>query len=75
MKRTAPEVLYMLAVDFINLRAIDKFNIGREMNILTEFDVLSMSEKAAEVIVFSEAYRSGKLETFIAKMYKAAYAN
>jgi hypothetical protein len=69
----SPELLYQLAMDFIYISASEKFRIGREMHILETFDVLSMTELEAERIVFSEAYKRGKIETLIYKMYGNQY--
>ncbi len=68
--RPAPELLYLLAVNFVNMDALRKFQIGTEMKILEPFDVLSMTEFEAERKVFAEAYKSGRLEMLISKMYQ-----
>lgn len=67
----APELLYLIAIDFIGLKVTDKFRIGIELQLLDPFDVLGMEEEDAELRVFSGAYRNGQFEHLIQKMYSA----
>lgn len=71
--KASPELLYYLAQDFIRLSAKDKFRIGKEMHLLDPFDVLALTEEDAERRIFSEAYKRGKLETLIRKIYEGQY--
>lgn len=71
--RASPELLYQLAQDFIKLNRVTKYRIGFEMNLLDAYDTLGLTEEQAETRVFGEAYKQGKLELLIAKMYEPDY--
>lgn len=62
-------VLYAIALDFVELSRLTKFRIGVNLDIVDNYDT-DFSEKEIEFLVFSGAMRKGLLSEFANEVYK-----
>lgn len=62
------QVLYYVAVDFIDLTYVQKINLGLDLNLITTAHLFS-DEKELETVIFKKMYPE-KLEKFIQKLYR-----
>lgn len=63
------EVLYCIALDFIKLSFLQKFNMGVEMQFIRPEEI-EITEEELEERIFVGMYRKHKLTDFVNVLYK-----
>lgn len=66
------QIWHQIAVDFVQLTYLDKFNIGIDLQIYKETDMF-FNERDLEYKIFKEVYKSQKPQEFVKLIYKALY--
>lgn len=75
MKRKFNEKLFstyfMLAQDYLKLNPVARFNIGKDLNIVDENDVIMYDLDKLDEIIFSEVVNEDLVPQFVSLIYKA----
>lgn len=65
------EILFLLAKDYLALAFTVRFNIGMQLNLVDEADILSKNEGDIDEIIFTAMYKQDLVPQFVELLYKA----
>lgn len=63
-------LLYMLAEDYLKLPWVARFNVGRDMKIIDEWDIYNRTEDEIDELIFTTVVKKDLIAVFVNFIYK-----